>query len=114
MKPTRLFSLVIVALFAAGAAKTVPAQDRAEGWQNLFDGKTLTGWHASVPNPPSARGGTAQPPAPGQTGIAKPCASVAGASSPPAGASHWQVVDGSLMPCGEPAGYLTSDRRFRN
>ena len=27
---------------------------------------------------------------------------------------HWQVVNGSLTPCGEPAGYLTSDRRYKN
>jgi hypothetical protein len=30
------------------------------------------------------------------------------------GGSHWQVVDGSLVACGEPTGYLTSDRSYRN
>jgi len=115
MKPTSLFPLVVAALFCAGAANSAPVQDRAEGWQNLFDGKTLNGWHASVPPPRTGRGGTTQPPTPGQTGTPKPCA--AATSSSPAiapGASHWQVVDGSLTPCGEPTGYLTSDRRYKN
>jgi hypothetical protein len=51
---------------------------------------------------------------PGQFGTPQPCPSAAAASSSAPGASHWQVVDGSLMPCGEPAGYLTSDRRYKN
>ena len=32
----------------------------------------------------------------------------------PPGASHWEVVDGSLMACGEPTGYLTSDQSYKN
>ena len=32
----------------------------------------------------------------------------------PAGGSHWEVVDGLLTPCGEPTGYLTSDRSYKN
>jgi hypothetical protein len=32
----------------------------------------------------------------------------------PAGSSQWEVVDGLLIACGEPAGYLNSDQSFRN
>jgi hypothetical protein len=32
----------------------------------------------------------------------------------PAGGSHWEVVDGTLVGCGEPAGYLTSDQSYKN
>jgi len=113
MKTTRLFSVVVV-VFCAGAVNARVAQERAEGWQSLFDGKTLNGWHASVPPRRAARGGAPQTPVPGQFGTPQPCPSAAAASSSAPGASHWQVVDGSLMPCGEPAGYLTSDRRFKN
>jgi Domain of Unknown Function (DUF1080) len=31
-----------------------------------------------------------------------------------AGVSHWEVVDGLLVPCGEPTGYLNSDQSFKN
>ena len=113
MRPTPLLSLAIVALFGAGSATTLPAQDGA-AWQNLFDGKTLNGWHASVPAPRTPRAGPPQAPTPGQTGTPQPCAAAAPSSAAAPGASHWQVVDGSLVPCGEPAGYLTSDRRYRN
>ena len=112
MPPTRLLPLVIVAVFGVASASTLPNQDRTD-WQSLFDGKTLNGWHASVPPARTSRG-TPQPPAPGQFGTPQPCPSAAAASSSSPGASHWQVVDASLMPCGEPAGYLTSDRRFKN
>jgi hypothetical protein len=112
MRPTRLLSLAIVALFCAAQANTLRAQDRT-GWQSLFDGKTLNGWHASVPPARTARGGPPQAPVPGQFGTPEPCPAAAASSSSP-GASHWQVVDGSLLPCGEPAGYLTSDRQFKN
>jgi hypothetical protein len=112
MKSTPLVSVVV--LFCAGAVGTLLAQERAEGWQSLFDGKTLSGWHASVPPPRTPRGGTPQPAVPGQFGTPQPCRSAAAPSSSAPGASHWQVVDGSLMPCGEPAGYLTSDQRFKN
>ena len=114
MKTTRLLSVLVAVLFGAGAVNALVAQDRAEGWQSLFDGKTLTGWHASVSPPRTSRGGTPQPPIPGQFGTPQPCPSAGSASSSAPGASHWLVADGSLMPCGEPAGYLTSDRRFKN
>jgi len=114
MRPTRLLSLAIVALFCAAQANTLRAQDRT-GWQSLFDGKTLNGWHASVPPPRTPRGGAPQAPTPGQIGTPQPCGAAAAAASATApDASHWQVVDGSLVPCGEPTGYLTSDRGYKN
>ena len=42
-----------------------------------------------------------------------PCVTAQSASVP-AGSSHWEVVDGPLMACGEPAGYLNSDESFKN
>jgi len=96
---------------------TLTPQERAQGWQLLFDGKTLEGWHVSGP----AQGGgrpsaTPQTPSPGQVGTPKPCIARRAEPEPavPPGGSHWQVVDGSLTPCGEPTGYLTSDRSYKN
>jgi hypothetical protein len=99
----------------AQTINTLTAQDAAQGWQLLFDGKTLAGWHASVPpqGQGRGRGGPSQPPPPGQTGTPKPCVT-AQAESAPAGASHWEVVDGLFTACGNPAGYLTSDRSYKN
>jgi hypothetical protein len=92
---------------------TLSAQDRAQGWQLLFDGKTLAGWHVSAPPGGGARSGPAQPPQPGQVGTPRPCVAGREASTPPGG-SHWEVVDGMLTACGEPTGYLTSDRSYKN
>ena len=92
---------------------TLTAQERTQGWQLLFDGKTLAGWHVSAPAQGGGRTGAPQPPSPGQVGTPKPCVA-ARADSAPRGASHWEVVDGLLTACGEPTGYLTSDRSFRN
>ena len=92
---------------------TLTAQERTQGWQLLFDGKTLAGWHVSVPARGGGRTGAPQPPSPGQVGTGKPCVA-ARADSAPAGASHWEVVDGLLTACGEPTGYLTSDRSYTN
>jgi hypothetical protein len=99
----------------AQTVNTLTAQDAAQGWQLLFDGKTLAGWHASVPpqGQGRGRGAPSQPPPPGQTGTPKPCVTTQ-AQSAPAGASHWEVVDGLLTACGAPAGYLTSDRSYKN
>ena len=104
------------------AMNTLTAQEKAQGWQLLFDGKTLKGWHSQAPPQPRAGGGgggaragappAAQPGALPAVGTApKPCA---GAAVVPAGSSHWEVVDGALTGCGEPAGYLNSDQSFRN
>ena len=102
----------------AQTMNTLTAQEKAQGWQLLFDGTTLAGWHSSAPPPArgGGRSGTPQPPTPGQVGSPKPCATQDGKSSTrgPAGGSHWEVVDGSLMACGEPTGYLTSDRSYKN
>jgi hypothetical protein len=95
---------------------TLTDQERTQGWQLLFDGKTLAGWHASVPAPGSGRAGSQQPAAPGQVGSPKPCVAARADSAPaaPAGGSHWEIVGGALTPCGEPTGYLTSDRSFKD
>ena len=102
------------------AVNALTAQERAQGWQLLFDGKTLSGWHVSPPPQGSGgRTGPAQPPQPGQVGMPKPCTQRAGdraetTSAVPPGGSRWEVVDGSLTACGEPTGYLTSDRSYKN
>ena len=95
------------------AINTLSGQDRAQGWELLFDGKTLTGWHVSAPAGGGGRSGPAQPPTPGQVGTPKPCVATR-AEPTPAGGSHWEVVDGQLTACGEPTGYLTSDRSYKN
>jgi len=107
------FTLVcLTATLVGQTINTLAADEKALGWQLLFDGQTLTGWHASVPPAASGRG-SPQPPSPGQVGSARPCLT-AQANAAPAGASHWEVVEGLVRPCGEPTGYLTSDRSFKN
>lgn len=109
-------SLALFSLFAWSAAlsgqtmNSLTAQERPQGWQLLFDGKTLEGWHPSVPAQGQGRVGAPQPAQPGalaQVGSTpKPCVTALerSASDVPAGSSHWEVVDGLLMPCGEPIG----------
>jgi hypothetical protein len=100
----------------AQTMNTLSAPELAQGWQLLFNGKTLAGWHVSAPAQGGGRAGPAPPPQPGQVGTPKPC--VASPLKPgaavPSGGSHWEVVDGLLTPCGEPTGYLTSDRSYKN
>jgi len=96
---------------------TLTPQEKAQGWQLLFDGKALKGWHSSAPVQGRGRAAAPQPAQPGQVGSSpKPCAAARGesASAVPAGGSHWEVVDGLLMPCGAPVGYLTSDQSYKN
>jgi len=122
---TRQISFAILAVVCssgtsfAQTANALTAQETAQGWELLFDGRTLAGWHVSAPPPGSGRAASSQPAIPGQVGTPKPCATgrrAAGASAPsvPAGGSHWEVVDGALTACGAPTGYLTSDRSYRN
>jgi hypothetical protein len=116
-----VFSLVAWSATVSGQTmNSLSVQEKAQGWQLLFDGKTLKGWHPSAPVEGQGRASAPQPAQPGalaQIGSnPKPCVTAlkGSASDAPAGGSHWEVVDGSLMACGEPAGYLTSDRSYRN
>jgi hypothetical protein len=116
-------SLIVFALLVwpgtlgGQTVNTLTAQERAQGWQLLFDGTSLKGWHPSAPVQ-GGRGGTPPPPPqPGalaQIGSApKPCVTPSARGAAP-GSSHWEVVEGLLTPCGEPTGYLNSDQSYRN
>ena len=107
-------------LVSAQTSNTLTPQERSQGWELLFDGKTLAGWHPQAPPQGGGRGrgrAGAPPPAaqpgalPAVGSAPKPC--VTGPKVNP-GESHWEVVDGLLTACGEPAGYLNSDKSFRN
>jgi Domain of Unknown Function (DUF1080) len=122
--------LVWVSTLSGQAINSLTAQEKAQGWQLLFDGKTLNGWHSSAPPargqgrgdragaPPAAQPAAPPPAQPAVSNVGsspKPCvAAQKSASAVPAGGSHWEVVDGLLTPCGEPTGYLTSDQSFKN
>src|SRR5450432_915978 len=110
-----------------GADNVLTPQETARGWVLLFDGKTLNGWDSAIPQAAGQGGGAARGGAPKQAkGPAQPGAAPAVGSNPRtcstpqgqvpvmAGASHWDVVDGTLSPCGDPAGYLTSKQSYKD
>ena len=113
-----LLLLLSSATVGAQAINSLSAKEKADGWQLLFDGKTLAGWHSSPGAPGGGRTAAPAPPQPGalpQVGSSpKPCGAASARSNVPAGGSHWEVVDGLLTACGEPAGYLTSDRSYKD
>jgi hypothetical protein len=103
-----------------GADNILTPEEKAQGWILLFDGKSLNGWDsASTPAP--GRGGAKQGTAPAPSGGApavgsnpRACSTPLGLAPVSSGASHWEVVDGLLLPCGEPAGYLTSKKDYQD
>jgi hypothetical protein len=113
-----VFTLMSWSVALSGQRENVlTAQEKAQGWQLLFDGNTLKGWHSQVPAQGRGGAGAPQPtPTPGQVGSPKPCVGTIGdaAAVVKPGASHWEVVDGLLTACGEPTGYLSSDQSYKN
>jgi hypothetical protein len=106
----------------AGAENVLTAQEKAAGWILLFDGKTLNGWDSAATATGRGGGRATAPkaPAPAPTGAPaqgsnpRPCSTALGKAPVSAGASHWDVIDGALSPCGEPAGYLASKERYKD
>src|SRR5258705_8817013 len=82
---------------------TLTPQEQAQGWQLLFDGKALKGWHSSAPVQGRGRAGAPQPAQPAQVGSSpKPCAAARGgsASAVPARRSQLEGGGGLLGACG--------------
>ncbi len=106
----------------SGADNVLTSEEKAGGWVLLFDGKTLSGWDSSVPPPPAAQGGTPKqkkgPPPPGaapaQGSSPRPCSTPLGQTAVAEGASHWEIIRGTLSPCGDTAGYLASTQRYKD
>jgi hypothetical protein len=108
-----------------GADNVLTPQEQAQGWMLLFDGKSLNDWDSA--NTSAAGRGRGQGGAPkkakgpAQAGAAaqvgsnpRACSTSLGLTAVPAGASHWEVVDGLLVPCGEPVGYVTSKDNYKD
>jgi Domain of Unknown Function (DUF1080) len=111
---------------AFGADIILTPQEKAQGWILLFDGKSLNGWDSAIP--PAAGHGRGQDSgvakqaaAPTRSGAApavgsnpQACSTPLGLATVPSGASRGEVVGGLLLPCGEPAGYLTSKEDYKD
>ena len=118
MKPLILAGLAfILPILATDNALT--SKEKSDGWILVFNGKTLDGWDSANPVPPGGgqgRGKQAkQAPQPGAAPAVgsspRPCSKQIDA---PAGASHWEVMDGLLTPCGDPAGYLSTKTDYKD
>jgi len=119
-----LMLILTAGLFAADNVLT--SQEKTRGWVLLFDGKTLNGWDSAVPQAAvqgrgSGGGAPKQPKGPAQPGGApaqgsnpRVCSTAQGQAPVLAAASHWDVVNGTLSPCGDPAGYLTSKESYKD
>ena len=105
-----------------GADNILTPQEKAQGWILLFDGKSLNGWDSTSTLAPAQKSGAAkQAAAPAPPGAAaavgsnpRACSTPLGLEPVPPGASHWEIVDGLLFPCGDPAGYLTSKKDYKD
>jgi hypothetical protein len=125
MRRLHLIGLMLATLTSTfGADNVLTRQEKTQGWILLFDGKTLNGWDSAVTsNPGQGRGpgsatkqgkSPAQPGPPAVGSNPRACSTPVGKATVPEGASHWEVVGGLLVPCGEPAGYLTSKATYRD
>jgi hypothetical protein len=121
MGALRLLGAVLAVTLAAslsvlGADNVLTRAEKTQGWVLLFDGQTLSGWDAASGQGSAAKqGSAAQPGAAASVGSnPRACSTPLGLATVAAGASHWEVVDGSLVPCGEPAGYLTSREDYKD
>jgi len=113
-----------MAIFAAasmfGADNVLTQQEKAAGWVLLFDGKTLNGWTSTLPPSPTRSGvppkaqNAAPTGAPAVGSHPRSCSTAEAQAAPVNGASHWEVISGSLSPCGDPAGYLTSRASYKD
>jgi hypothetical protein len=115
-----VLTLVLATSWSVFAADNLlTPQEKAQGWILLFDGKSLHGWDSAGQ---SQNSGTAkQSTAPAQPGAAaavgsnpRACSTPLGLAPVPSGASRWEIVNGLLLPCGEPAGYLTSKEEYKD
>ena len=108
-----VLSLVLGMTAAWGADNVLTGAEKAQGWVLLFDGKTLRGWDSGVSASGSGKGAAKQG-APAVGSNPRACSTAMGQASVASGASHWEVIDGALVPCGEPAGYLTSTEDYKD
>jgi hypothetical protein len=125
IRPSLIGMMLVAMTGLFGADNVLTPQEKAQGWMLLFDGKSLNGWDSAIASSagrgrgpggaPKKGRGPAQPGAAAATGSnPRACSTSLGQAPVPAGASHWEVVDGLLVPCGEPAGYLASKENYRD